>query len=245
MLRACVNFSITIFFINSCGNISQQIQPQISPSGVLSQQIPPLAVDHRSLVMMEAEPSEISYGSLWNGARANNYYNGRASKRGDAITIIIEIDDEASFDNQTVRTRTESDSVSISSLFGLESIFEIIFPSTVSADLALDTASSQSTVGDGVIQRSEELQLRLAATVIEVLDNGNLFIMGSQEIRVNGELRTIEASGIIRTRDITLENEVLFDRVSEGRVSYGGQGVVSGLQQPRRGRQILDQLLPF
>ena len=60
--------------------------------------------------------------------------------------------------------------------------------------------SDTSNVGAGSINRSEIINLTLAALVAQVLPNGNLVIDGHQQVRVNNELRDLQVSGIVRTR---------------------------------------------
>jgi flagellar L-ring protein FlgH len=109
----------------------------------------------------------------------------------------------------------------------------------------LELSSSSSSNGTGTIDRTESIEIKLAAVVSQVLPNGNLVIHGRQETRVNFEIRELQIAGVIRPQDITNVNTVAFENIAEARVAYGGRGHISDVQQPRYGQQIIDIIFPF
>ena len=106
-------------------------------------------------------------------------------------------------------------------------------------------SSGMGSKGTGKIKRDEEIKLNVAATVTQVLPNGNLVIIGRQEMRVNYELRELQIAGIIRPEDIQTGNTISIEKIAEARISYGGRGHITDVQQERYGKQLLDIILPF
>lgn len=183
--------------------------------------------------------------SLWSGERDSLLGDRRAQNSGDILTVVIEIDDRAEFSNSTERERTGSETMAVPSFLGLPEALDAQVPGGLSLDPAVSTTSTSSSTGDGSVRRNEKLTLRIAATVVGVLPNGVLQIQGSQEVRVNAELRELLVTGFVRPEDISRLNEIPYDKIASARISYGGRGRITDVQQPRYGQQIADILLPF
>jgi len=105
--------------------------------------------------------------------------------------------------------------------------------------------SKSSAKGDAKVERREDIRLSVAAVVSDVLPNGNLIINGSQEVRVNAELRVLNITGIVRPRDIAGNNTIDYDKIAEARISYGGRGRMSEVQQPPYGQRLFNKATPF
>lgn len=184
-------------------------------------------------------------GSLWQSGPKSLFGDRRARAVGDILTVTIEIEDEAEISNTTTRARSGTDDVTVTAALGLPEIADTIFPGSDTLDPAIAASGSSTSNGTGQISREEEITLRLAATVVSVLPNGHLVIQGSQEVRVNFELRDLQIAGIVRPEDISRQNIITYDKIADARIAYGGRGQLSNVQQARYGQQIVDLISPF
>lgn len=184
-------------------------------------------------------PASVSSpGSTWSNASADLYTSSRAKRVGDIVTVNIQIDDKAEFENATDRSRNSTVRAGLD--YGLS------FKGWEADGLADGgVRSSSRSDGRGTIDRSEKLRFSVAAVVTEILPNGNAVISGSQEIRVNFEVRVLNVAGIVHPGDITKRNTISYDRIAEARASYGGRGRISDIQQPAWGQQVYDAVAPF
>lgn len=211
----------------------------------------PLATQEHTAMIRTALPatieetSALDQASLWSGQRGSLLGDRRAVQHGDIMTVVIEIDERAEISNETDRSRSGSESLGIPQLGGLSQRLDENLPEGASSSELVSINSNSSSSGDGSVKRNEKLTLRIAATVVEVLPNGVLSIAGSQELRVNFELRELLVSGYVRPEDISRQNEITYDKIASARVSYGGRGQITDVQQPRIGQQVLDAVLPF
>lgn len=203
--------------------------------------------NYRPITMpMPAPSTEIrTTNSLWlSGSRAF-FKDLRASQIGDILTVVINVADSAQIDNESSRSRTNSENAGIGVLGGLEGTISSILPGNPGTDPLLSTNSELANKGSGSISRKENIVLKIAAVVTQLLPNNNLVIIGRQEFRINNEVRELQIAGIIRPQDINQENTISYEKIAEARVSYGGRGHITDMQMPRYGSQVIDILLPF
>ncbi len=198
-----------------------------------------------AMPMPEVVEVEKEQNSLWASNRQTFFKDQRANNVGDILTVIIDIDDEAALENESERSRSASEGFGMNSLLGLESQLTKVLPESVTGENLVDTDSTSRSRGSGSTEREEEVNMRMAATVTQILPNGNMLIQGRQEVRVNFEKRILELAGIIRPEDITTDNTIESDKIAEARISYGGKGQITDMQQPRYGQQVYDILFPF
>ena len=201
----------------------------------------------RPVTMPMPNPGEppLQNNSLWRQGSRTFMRDQRAASVGDLVTILVSIDDEADLANSTNRNRDNIEKMGIPDLLGLQSSYGRLFPVGFDPNKMVSASSKSEVNGNGTVQRSEQINMRVAATVSQVLPNGNLVVVGRQQVRVNQELRDLQLGGIIRPQDIGSDNTVRHDRLAEARISYGGRGTISDVQRPRYGQELLDIILPF
>jgi flagellar L-ring protein FlgH len=193
--------------------------------------------------MPNPQPASYNPNSLWrNGSRA--FFNDqRAHQIGDILTVKVNINDTAQFQDQTQLSRTTTEDSGITNFIGANTIprpAKAILPGSI-----LTADSNSQSNATGTINRQDQLLTNVAAVVTQVLPNGNLVIEGKQEIRLNSEMRELLVAGVARPEDIESDNTIDLPKIAEARVAYGGKGTLSNIQEPRYGQQALDLLLPF
>lgn len=213
--------------------------PQLHPIGT-----PQALTGGNQQTMPQPEPvvyEAAAPSSLWRAGSRSFFNDQRASRIGDILTVLIEIDDKAEVSNTSNRTRSGSTSAGVTNFFGLESAVGQLFdPET------MVNAESQSTHnGTGAINREEKIELTVAAVIVDRLPNGNLVLAGRQEVRINGEVRELTVSGVIRPEDITSSNTINHTQMAEARISYGGRGQISAVQRPGWGQRLGDAITPW
>lgn len=189
-----------------------------------------------------SQKAGVSGSSLWKDRGADFFKDPRARRPGDIMTVTISVKDKASFDNSSKRSRDASHGFGVDMSHKMD-ISGAAAAGSAKADSALKSNTAQD--GKGAIARSESIDLRIAAVVTGVLPNGNLVIQGSQELRVNFELRVLTVSGIVNIADIKADNTISYERIAEARMSYGGRGRIMEVQQPAWGHQLIDLVFPF
>ena len=256
-MRKLVLVLISIIFCNilaGCGYFEERFKnlgrkPKLNEMDVIPQmqqesQIKAMAKAHLTDSRTVANADLVqSTNSLWRPGSRTFFRDQRARSVGDILKVKVEIQDQAKLDNKTEKKRDSSNSVGMPKLFGLETVLEK--NTSIDPTKLISTKGGNTENGSGKIDRKETINTTVAATVIRILPSNNLLIKGTQEVRINNELREITVEGIVRPEDINSDNSVTIDQIAEARISYGGRGQLTDYQQGRYGSQLLDILAPF
>ena len=195
-----------------------------------------------SLPMPAPEQPVYQANSLWRSGSRGFFKDQRAMRIGDILTVKVSFKDSANISDTTARSRKNGENMGVNSLFGAQGM---VVPSGTDPANMVDASSTSSSTGAGSVSRSEALTTNVGAVITQILPNGNMVIEGKQEVRVNNEIRELIVAGIVRPEDVESDNTIDSTKIAQGRISYGGRGQISDVQQPRYGQQVMDVLLPF
>lgn len=223
--------------------------------------IPSLRTDRAVKGVPDMPPREVSFpvreipmdGSLWKDRGQKGFFRDlRARETGDLVTVNIAESSKASKKANTKTSRSSSIDAGIGNTLGWETkIKELTSLGNKQVRGALDTNSlfkanmNNAFDGQGETNRDESMTASITARVTSVSPEGNLFIMGTREVKVNQETQIITLTGLVRPEDISPDNTILSSYIADARIAYSGNGSISDKQQPGWLMRLVDHVWPF
>lgn len=194
-----------------------------------------------------------SRASLYSDVASRNFFQDlRAHKVGDLVTVNIVETSSASKSASTETGRESSIDAGIDNMLGWETKLKYLTSmgnknvgNAYDSSNLLNGSITNSFNGSGSTSRNESMTAYITVTVMEVMDNGNLFIQGTREVRVNNETQHIILSGTIRPADISPDNTVLSSYIGDAKIEYTGSGALSDKQRPGWLTRTVDFIWPF
>ena len=225
--------------LGACSTITETVKgPELAPVGYPAALAP---VEQAYL----PPPTPASANSLWRTGARSFFGDQRARRVGDILTVNIDINDRAQTQNSTQRARSNAISGGVTNFFGLENSLGRAFPGGFDPAKMVGTEGETNASGSGSVNRSERVNLTVAAVVTAVMPNGNMVIQGRQEVRTNREVRELTVAGIVRPEDISSANTIAHTQIAEARISYGGRGDISRMQATPAAQSLVERFSPF
>ena len=178
-------------------------------------------------------------GSIWAKRDKNMravYADDVARQIGDVLTITIT-------ENSTVDNKAKRD-------MKKETDRSTIFNGDLGGFADLGEFGMSSESGNELKSKADYKDERkfvdnITVVVIDILPNRNLVVLGTRNRDISGDTQTIEVSGIVRPSDISFDNKVKSERVSDFRIVSKNGGVSAPYTKPGWLGSILDIVWPF
>jgi len=209
MSTHCFQFPAVIFAISSLLS-GCSTPPPVVPGPLL---VPPIA--------QPTNLERVNTGSLYK-LSAGSLYNGRRKPRAVGDTLKVEIAETLSA-SSTVKTDIARESAFKSKGTGNAASGTLLEPWLNQNDSA---SGSSNFKGNGSSKNDSNFTGQLAASVINVLANGNLVIAGERTIAMQGNGSTLRFSGVVDPKDIKDGNIIQSADVVNARLEMVGQGDV-------------------
>lgn len=204
----------------------------------------PLIDGETSATPASATPAMVN-GSVFQAGQAMNYgyqpmfEDRRPRNVGDTLTIVLQENVSASKSSSANASRDGSTGMSfdatprfLSGLFG--------------GDRANTAVSGNNDfTGKGGAAAQNTFNGTITVTVKQVLENGNLRVVGEKQIAINQGTEFIRFSGVVNPRTISGSNSVISTQVSDARIEYVGNGYINEAQQMGWLQRLFLNLSPF
>ncbi len=210
-----------------------------------------------------SEPEISSDGSIFQGrtsAGSYLFFDSKARKAGDLLTVMIVEQTRAQGDAATELESERTMSGTLSSDIGLTGLitkpakkilgfFGLGGQDNAVADGAeLNVVSSSMTndfSGEGRTSRSGSFTGVVTCRVLHVLPGGILHIRGRRWVVINHDAQYLTIEGLVRPEDLSINNTVTSNFVAEMSLSYDGLGVIDDKQRPGWVARIFDWIYPL
>lgn len=161
-------------------------------------------------------------GAIYQGQASSFIFEDMKARRvGDILTIVLSEKTNAKKQASTSTKKDNTVDLGTPTVFGSP----ITFKGRNILGANIGTAQEFSGEGDSV--QSNALDGVISVTVASVYPNGNLFVKGQKRILLNQGDEYIQISGIVRPRDIGLDNTVSSTLLADARIIYSGEGAIS------------------
>jgi flagellar L-ring protein FlgH len=179
-------------------------------------------------------------GSLWrdDGKLSALVSDYKAHAVGDLVTILIVQDTTAT---NTANVATDR---SFKANSGIDALPGHIKPSGIQN--LFSPHSSATLQGKAQASSKSSLRTSLAGRVVAVLSSGSLVVEAERSVVMNNERQTVVLRGLVRPGDISPDNAVVSNDLSNLELELKGKGVVSeGTRPPNFLVRMLLRLVGF
>lgn len=172
----------------------------------------------------------------------------RVIKKHDLVTIIVREESSFSSDGATDFRKEAEFEAKIEEFIRVSKLIhdlQFVGGGVTEPVPSIKMSGTRDFKGEGSVDRTDKLTLRVTAEVLDVKPNGTLVLQARQRIKTDEEEQTFVLSGVCRAADVSADNTVLSSQMFDKDVTKSHKGTVR--QATRRGwlSKLLDAVSPF
>ncbi len=173
-------------------------------------------------------------GAIYQAAAYRPLFEDRRARHiGDILTINIVERTSAN------KAGTSSGKKDGSASFAAPGVIKGVFGAQVATEAAIEHSDADNQTASNTFSGT------IAATVTEVLPNGNLIVAGEKQVAMNKGVEFIRFSGMVRPDSIGAGNSVSSSQVADARVEYRTNSQIDRAEMTAMVSRFVLSLLPF
>ncbi len=202
-------------------------------------------VEGRTTALPPSFSARSANGAIFQTEQARHYgyqpifEDIRPRQVGDTLTILMQENVSASKSASSNASRDGSAQLSFDAVPHM--LKGVLGHARADADMGGGSKFS----GKGGAAAKNTFNGSITVTVMDVLENGNLRVIGEKQIAINQGTEFIRFSGVVNPRTISASNSVSSTQVSDARIEYVGDGYLNETQQMGWLQRLFINLSPF
>ncbi len=156
--------------------------------------------------------------NLYSTPLSSLYSDHKSFSIGDVLTVVISETSSAKSASQNETGKSFDHSFDTDSGKGP---FDVIPLS------GFGVKGNNASKGDAKTTREGSFKTKMTVRIIDIDDNGNLFIKGSKAVTINGEEELTQLEGMVRSQDVGSDNTLNSFNIADAKISYLGKGTVA------------------
>jgi len=169
----------------------------------------------------------------------------RVIKKHDLVTIIIREESEFSSEGTTETKREAELEARIDEFIRISNWHLTGGGIDTSNPPAIIASGNREFTGEGAVELTDSLTVRITAEVLDVKPNGTLVLKGRKDIHVADEFQRFIVSGVCRAEDVTADNTVLSTQLKDFDLRKTQKGTVRNATRRGWAQKLLDVINPF
>jgi flagellar L-ring protein FlgH len=177
-------------------------------------------------------------GAIFQAGTRTLFEDRRARYVGDTLVVQIAEKTQASKGSSSSASRGADANLSVPLYTGLPG-------KTIIPNIGLTAKSGTDFKGQGESSSNNVFTGTMAATVIEVLPNGNLKVAGEKQVAINQGTEVIRVTGVVNPDFISGDNTVLSTQIADAHIEYTGKGYIDEAQRMGWLQRFFMSILPL
>ena len=233
--RVAIALALVLSALGPAGCVTLQETPQVELAE-------PTPIDWRKLERQQQQQvaTRPATGSLFQPVTFRpGYEDRRARLVGDSLTVQI-VERVSATQKSTSNVSKEGDVKA-----GVTSLPLVGNNASLMAKLGAGGTGSNTFKGAGDTANDQTFEGTITATVMDVLPNGHLVVMGEKQVGINQNVDVLQFSGTVDPRHIRPGNTVNSTQVANARILSRGRGQQAEAQQIGWLSRFFLNVMPF